>query len=662
MKIKTFHIQNFKSVKDTEIVLSQSLSVLTGVNNCGKTTIIEALALWVECFEKLVHQAKRNVAGKYHSGDYVLSSANKYFDFSEINSVRSPNFEDIFYNRDVKTPIRLAALLEDGDGKQIFIPFIISNSTKSRYVIRLEDEKDFDYTLFNRFFKTWQQPVKAYFSAPLANIEQQETFMTDPVLQENLRQRRSFEAIRNRIYKIYHTDYFHNFQRDLSDVLYGASMDAKLKLYSRTDKNQDIRVVITYTVDGDIVEKDVALLGSGTLQTIEILLNIYNEVNGSHDLNLILLDEPDSHIHRDIQKRLLKILNRDKINSQVVITTHNEALIRTVPLSNLYHVDLKQKRLQSIGKNELDKINEPHFRGLYPAMESPIIRSIEGNATGLDLISAIEAEKIIFVEGDDDARLLFNLFKKRPSNINRKVMFWVLGGISRMLTKLDGYHEVFSVIRNGTSLWEKSVIVFDQDCMTDDHKLLLQKRLESKYKIKSYCAPLYTQESVLMTDLKKLSILLKERYKLNEEVLPLLEQALVNQCEKRLDGLRNSFLCKDVNSEENPSVKKEGDKFTIEQVNQYMGKYIKPLNMFFDAKINKDNLSLYKDLEAYYGLQPIYKLCRKNDVADIINTAFKAIGKDINFDIETDFYALAVLADSNRIFDVWNRITDFLSS
>jgi hypothetical protein len=49
-------------------------------------------------------------------------------------------------------------------------------------------------------------------------------------------------------------------------------------------------------------------------------------------------------------------------------------------------------------------------------------------------------------------------------------------------------------------------------------------------------------------------------------------------------------------------------------------------------------------------------------VADIINTAFKAIGKDINFDIETDFYALAVLADSNRIFDEWNRITDFLSS
>ena len=85
MKIVAFHIQNFKSIKDTKIFLEPSVNVLTGVNNCGKTTILEALALWVECFEKLIHQAKRSVTGKYNAGDYVLASSNRYFDFDTIN-------------------------------------------------------------------------------------------------------------------------------------------------------------------------------------------------------------------------------------------------------------------------------------------------------------------------------------------------------------------------------------------------------------------------------------------------------------------------------------------------------------------------------------------------------------------------------------------------
>ena len=54
MKIIAFHIQNFKSIVDSKIYLDSTLSVLTGENNCGKTTVIEALALWVECFEKLL--------------------------------------------------------------------------------------------------------------------------------------------------------------------------------------------------------------------------------------------------------------------------------------------------------------------------------------------------------------------------------------------------------------------------------------------------------------------------------------------------------------------------------------------------------------------------------------------------------------------------------
>lgn len=647
MKIVAFHIQNFKSIKDTKIFLDQSLSVLTGENNCGKTTVIEALALWVECFEKLLHQAKRKVAGKYVAGDYVFgSTSNKYFDFSEINSVRSPNFEDIFNDRDVKTSIRLAARLKNNNGEELRIPFIISNSTKSRYIISLEDEGAFDYAKFKTFFTKFPAPVKSYFSAPLANIEQEENFVTDPVMQDGLRKRRSFEIIRNRLYKLYHTGTsFSQFQQDLSYILYGSTLSAKLKFYSRTDVQHDTRVVINYTIGKETIEKDIALLGSGSLQAIEILLDLYNQVNGEHDLNLILLDEPDSHIHRDIQKRLYEILTRFHSENQIVITTHNESMIRTVALANLFHVDVRQKELRNIGSNELEKLNTPHFTGLYPAQETPLIRSINGDATGLDLISAIEAEKIFFVEGDDDARLLYNLYRKNPKNQNKKVMFWVLGGVSKIMSKIDGYYDVFCTIRNGRSLWEKSSIVFDQDYMMDAHVDILKDKLLAKYKIKSFVANVYTQESVLLTDLHKLSALLCMKYKLQEEDVERLEIALQEACNDVLPELKGFYT--DCNQDSFP--------------HQYEGRYLKQLNEVFGAGMKVDILKLAHEIESYYAVQPISKLSKKCDVERVINEAGKKAGFDFNFNIETDFYELSKLAHNGFVFDTWNKLIDFMS-
>ena len=647
MKIIAFHIQNFKSIVDSKIYLDPTLSVLTGENNCGKTTVIEALALWVECFEKLLHKAKRKVYGKYVAGDYVLgSSANKYFDFSEINSVRSPNFEDIFNDKNVKNSIRLAARLKNSNGEELKVPFVIANSTKSRYMISLEDEGNFDYGKFKIFFSKFPSPIKSYFSAPLANVEQQEMFLTDPIMQDQLRQRRSFQIIRNRLYKLYHSGTsFSSFQEDLSYILYGTSVSAKLRFYSRSDVQHDTQVVINYTIGSESIEKDIALLGSGSLQAIEILLDLYNQVDGQHDLNLILLDEPDSHIHRDIQKRLYDVLTRFNQNNQIVITTHNESMIRTVPLSHLFHIDTAQKNLRNIGSNELVKLNQPHFVGLYPAAETPIIRSIHGDATGLDLISAIESDKIFFVEGDDDARLLYCLYRKNPANQNKKIMFWVLGGVSKILSKIEGYYDVFSLIRNGRSLWDKSSLVFDQDYMMDKHVEMLKDLLKSKFHISSYVANIYTQESVLLTDLQKLSTLLCKKYQLDDNMVSPLCVTLKAKCDELLDSIRKDKCeCKLVNL-----------------VHQYEGQYIKQLNDYFDANIKQDTASLTIELPKYINSLQISKLVKKEHIEWIINESGKDLSIDFNFSIERDFYELVKLASMGLIYEVWNEIIDFMS-
>jgi len=100
MHIQSIKIKNFKSFQDVTILLNSDINILTGKNNSGKTTVLEAIALWHECFTKLIRQAGR-ATKNYNKGDYILGNTQeKYFPFYAIHSVRSPNFDDIFYERD----------------------------------------------------------------------------------------------------------------------------------------------------------------------------------------------------------------------------------------------------------------------------------------------------------------------------------------------------------------------------------------------------------------------------------------------------------------------------------------------------------------------------------------------------------------------------------
>lgn len=649
MYIKLLRIRDFKSVKDMVVYLNKQFSILTGVNNSGKTTILEALSLWVECFEKLLNVAQRSVTGKYRKGDYILGPINnKYFNFDEINSVRCPDFEDIFRDRNVKQPVMIeATVVNEEKNVEQKIGFSISNSTNTRYVISLLDEKNFDYGLFNMVFTHLNNGgVSSYFASPVACIEQREEFVTEPVLADAIRQRHSYQFIRNRIYNIYYSSVFRQFQDDLSFVLYGTSSAARIALRSQSDINKDKRVVITYSISKETVEKDLALLGSGTLQVIEILLDLYHQSDERRDLNLILLDEPDSHIHRDIQERLIETLNRTGSNNQVVITTHNESLIRSAQLSNLFHVDgTGRGTVQCLYKEELPKLNSPHFTGPYPALATPVIRSINSTSNGLDFISAIEADKIIFVEGDDDARLLYRLFNNNIANKNTKLMFWVMGGVSKVLSKVDMYKAFFSDIKNVKTLWEKSRLVFDRDCLTDEHLNNLQEDLLNKKQLPNYAHHEYTQESVFLTDLHLLAVLLSASYeKVGQKPLSEVETALQTAMTNQETVIRARFDAASID-----------DRF----VKQYRGQYLSKFDDVFGRKDNVSDITLERDLQAYYAAQPPVKLSKKDDLVAVVNQAFVTLGISETVD-ESVAYTLAQHSTMGTMYPQWRVMVRFM--
>lgn len=638
MYIKEFKIQNFKSLEDISIHLNEGINIFTGINNSGKTTVLEAIALWQECFMLLSRQAESQ-SDYVNIREYALGyGKNKYFSFEEINSVRSPNFEDIFYQKDRNNNIVLEATLQN-ENTELSVGFSIKGNQGNYNVTSLYYEKEY-WETFNRFFQNFPNPVSIFYSSPVAVIKQQEHFLTQPNIKDAILKRNSAEVFRNRLYWLTQSDAYELFRTDLNYILIDNKQ--RLEFHKNSDILTDTKISFNLKTDPKDIAKDIALFGSGTLQIVEILLNLHQ--NQMQDLSLILLDEPDSHIHRDIQKRLLETLDRRAGNkpTQVFVTTHNEALIRSADIYQLFHFETKAKNTYYPLNDKKLTETEARFQGIYPLVSNHIISSL-GNATGLDFINALEADRIFFVEGKDDAQALYILLQKNGLVKNRqKYVFWVLGGVSKVFEDILMYKKFFEQIKNDKNLWEKAVLVMDKDFLSEEHAELIQQKMQEKLNIPTFIPTAYTFESILFSDLEKLVRLLEDLFNIKdfEKLLNVLEKSYLNYQET----LKEKYI-------ENQSWKEQA---TYRYVN-----IKKKTDDLFGQKsiIRKDDkfiLSYYEEyLNRCFQKQEFYKLMNKQDTEIVLNNALEEFDKQL--DIEKDFTRLLEKVNRHTTwFEEWS--------
>lgn len=496
-KIDKIKIVNFKTFKEVTFNFNDSINVLTGINNCGKTTVLEAIALWNECFIKLIKQAQRsdNAIG-LSKGEYRLGNKVNYFDFEDIVSIRSPYYEDIFYNLDTSNKILLTITIKN-DTDSIDIGFTISKASGSNYEIKLSNTRDFDYKKFNSFFKLFPNPINTLFASPVANILLNEEFKTEPIIRDSIARRESIKVLRNRLYNL-KDELFLELEAAVTYIL---STDVKLD--TKADKKRDTKIDYDIQLNSRDIFKNISLVGSGTLQIIEILLSVFDE---KKELNIVLLDEPDSHIHRDIQKKLIDVLSKHTENTQIFITTHNESLIRSTKADYIFHLEANtQKEYFPITHNTRESIK----KGLQPSKQIKILQSL-GSESALDIINALESDRLLLVEGKGDPLYLNYIIDKKYPSANPDIMYWSLDGIENIFKHIFSYKELFSSITNEKTLWEKSALIFDRDYFTDKQAKQLRKELKNKLEIPVYIWSFYTLESVLLTDISKFAILIKK--------------------------------------------------------------------------------------------------------------------------------------------------------
>ncbi len=356
MKISKVTIRNFKRFKEETFNLDGNV-VIAGPNNCGKTTLLQAIATWSMALERWreLNDYQR------HGGAYT----------------RAPIARQAFY----AVPLRAFDLLwnERSAGNKIEITLTFDSAT-----VPMEIESDSTEQVYVRPAKNvapeWLRDLKHFpkpiFVPAMTGLSTEEPVYQQPKINQLLGQGKPGDVLRNLLVE---TNQNQDSWERLTDSIY------KTFSYQLLPPNADgPNIVAEYQEDRNNARFDIASAGSGFLQVL-ILMTFLNSRQGV----VLLLDEPDAHLHVILQDSIYEELRStaQTNGSQLIVATHSEVVINAVDPRELCALLGKPKKV------------------VDSAEKSSLIRSLSV-LSNMDIMLAQGKGNILYVEGHTDLGIL----------------------------------------------------------------------------------------------------------------------------------------------------------------------------------------------------------------------------------------------------------------
>ncbi len=345
MLIKNVKIENFKRFERLDIDL-RPFDCLVGPNNSGKTTLLQALAL----FEFCTH--------------LCLSSRNGTIELKD----RSISFEE-FYVLPVSSPLDLWTDRKTQAAKK---------HTLIRITLTFDEGSPVTATVdlsYNRFSVSitcadqsteWLQrlsQMRISYLPVFSTFLPQEERRTPAVIQDELARGRVNSVIRNLLLDLKHA----NRHGELVEILrrvFPALTDMNIEF----DEVNDRYISVTYKERGHSKGFDVFSAGSGFQQFIYLFGFIL-----LRQPTVILLDEPDVHLHGSLQQTLLSELHRlVGIGKQVLVATHSRDLIARMNPENILALEEVGGRRLAIAFDVYDALDQ---LGAVELTQLPVVQA-----------------------------------------------------------------------------------------------------------------------------------------------------------------------------------------------------------------------------------------------------------------------------------------------
>lgn len=313
MIISTVHVENFKRWNALDATL-KPLDCLVGPNNSGKTSLLQALALFDFC----VHHC---LSGR-NGGLEIKARSVAPEDFYVIPCA---NPTDLWTDRKTQSKgahrvIQIKVVFDTGFEATASVEL---NYNRFGVSLRCSDESD-------NALKSLRDVRIAYlpvFSTFLAEEERK----TPAVIEDALARGRANSVIRNLLLNL------------KSENRLDALLDVLRRLFPSLeeisivfDEANERYISFTYGEQGHPKKFDIFMAGSGFQQFVYLFGFI-----GLRKPTVILLDEPDVHLHGTLQRGLLSELRRlvEDEGKQVLIATHSREMISAIPPGNILSVE-----------------------------------------------------------------------------------------------------------------------------------------------------------------------------------------------------------------------------------------------------------------------------------------------------------------------------------
>ena len=337
------------------------MNVLVGPNNSGKSTVIGALRVLGSGLRIARSRSPERIALESRIGP----------------GYRIP--ED-------SLPISLENVHTDYADIESGVTFTLSNRNKLNLVfpreggcVLLPDVQDVYITSAAAFKKHF--PIELTVVPVLGPVEHREQRREKSTVVAGLATHRASRHFRS--YWYYFDEGFKNFAELVNSTWPGMEIDPPEITDSMTDE-------LAMFCREDRMTRELYWVGFG----FQIWCQLLTHLSRAKDSSLIVIDEPEVYLHPDIQRQLLSILR--EIGPDVMLATHSTEIMSEADPSEIILVD-KHKQ----AGERLKDVN-----GVQRALDAV------GSIQNITLTSLARNRRVLFVEGDDDFRLLRRFARK----------------------------------------------------------------------------------------------------------------------------------------------------------------------------------------------------------------------------------------------------------
>ena len=377
-------LRNFKSIGEQTYEFGQ-FDLLVGRNNSGKSTVLQALAIWQFCIDEF-HRSKR--AGS--KGIQVILPNFTALPLPEFNLLwkdRTDRQYPVVNGKKTQQYILIDINVSWTDQQAVPHHFGVElryHSPQAIYAIPADG-----WDAFRQFEEQKRLPILVYVP-PFSGLEPTEERRDDAPVRQQVGKAQPGSVLRNLLLRVCPPP-----KRDANEgITKGRELpkdwveiktvverwfSVKL-LEPKYEQDVDVLIKVEYEQRNKIF--DIIAGGSGFHQTLTLLAFLYG-----YQPTTILLDEPDAHLHVNLQREILDYFKKKSAerNVQFLIATHAEEFINGVNASQILSLLLPEpRRIQS---------------------KPETIRAM-ADVSNTEITVMIASPYILYVEGESDERIL----------------------------------------------------------------------------------------------------------------------------------------------------------------------------------------------------------------------------------------------------------------